>query len=250
MNIGRPLRIVAAIALLVGGLVHLQLYFEGYRSIDKIGPSFLLNAIASGVVAAALGARRDWFVRLAGIGVAAGTIGAFIISRQGDGLFDFREHGLNPSPQATIALVVEIIAILTLAASFLPSVADDTSPEPIAMAGVAVAVSALALVGCGVYWSNHYDSTAKGVDAAAAENAVQIADFAFAPQTLTVSKGSTVTWINVDGVQHSIVAGDVSFFSENLDQGVSFEHTFDSAGEIPYVCGIHARMTGTITVTD
>jgi plastocyanin len=250
MNIGRPLRIVAAIALLIGGLVHLQLYFEGYRSIDKIGPSFLLNAIASGVIAAALVARREWFVRLAGIGVAAGTIGAFIISRQGDGLFDFREQGLNPSPQAIIALVVEIVAIVTLAASLLPSVADETSPAPIALAGVAAAVSAVALGGLGVYWSNHYDSTAKSVDAAAADTGVQIADFAFSPQSLTVSKGSTVTWINVDGVDHSVVATDVSFFSEDLGQGVRFEHTFDNAGEFPYACGIHARMTGTITVTD
>jgi plastocyanin len=255
MNIGRLLRIVAALALLIGGLVHLQLYFEGYRSIDKIGPSFLLNAVASGVVAAALVARKEWFVRLAGIGVAAGTIGAFIISRQGDGLFDFREQGLNPSPQAIIALVVEIVAIVTLAASFLPSVADETSPAPIAVAGVAAAVSAVALVGLGAYWSNHYDSTAKGVDdtavdANAIQNGVQIADFAFAPQSLTVSKGSTVTWINVDPADHSVVAADVSFFSENLGQGVRFEHTFDNAGEFPYVCGIHARMTGTITVTD
>jgi plastocyanin len=248
MNIGRLLRIVAALALLIGGLVHLQLYFEGYRSIDKIGPSFLLNAIASGVVAAALVARSDWFVRLAGIGVALGTIGAFIISRQGDGLFDFREQGLNPSPQAIIALVVEIVAIVALAATFLPSVADETSPAPIALAGVAAGVSAVAMCGLGAYWSNHYGSTATAVDATVQENSVQIADFAFAPQSLTVSTGSTVTWVNVDVADHSVAANDVSFISENLGVGARFEHTFDTAGVFPYVCGIHERMTGTITV--
>jgi plastocyanin len=231
MNIGRLLRIFAAIGLLIGGLVHLQLYFEGYRSIDKIGPSFLLNAIASGVVAVALVARREWFVRLGGIGVAAGTIGAFIISRQGDGLFDFREQGLNPSPQAIIALLVEIVAILTLAATFLPSVVDETSPAPIAVAGLATAVSAVAMCGLGAYWSNHYDSTSTAVSATPIQGGVQIADFAFAPQSLTVSAGSTVTWTNVDSVDHSIVATDVSFFSEPLGVGVAFEHTFDTAGE-------------------
>jgi plastocyanin len=255
MNIGRPLRIVAALALLVGGLVHLQLYFEGYRSIDKIGPSFLLNAIASGVVAAALVARGEWFVRLAGIGVAAGTIAAFVISRQGDGLFDFREQGLNPSPQAIIALLVEIVAIVALAMTFLPSVADETSPAPIAVAGLAAAVSAVALCGLGAYWSNHYDSTTATVDANAVganptENGVVIADFAFGPQNLTVSKGSTVTWTNGDSAVHSIAAVDVSFFSDDLAQGAKFEHVFDNAGEFPYVCGIHGRMTGTITVTE
>jgi plastocyanin len=254
MNIGRLLRIVAALAVLIGGLVHLQLYFKSYRSLD-IGPTFLLNAIASGVVAAALVARREWFIRLAGIGVAAGTIAAFIITRQSKSLFGFQEEGLNPSPQAIISIVVEIVAIVTLAASFLPAVADETSPAPIAVAGVAAAVSAVALVGFGAYWSNHYDSSAKGVDATAVdanaiENGVQIADFAFAPQSLTVSKGSTVTWTNVDSVDHSIAATDVSFISEILGVGVSFEHTFDNAGQFPYVCGIHSRMTGTITVTD
>ena len=99
MNLGRPLRIAAAIGLLIGGLVHLQLYFKGYRSIDKIGPSFLLNAVASGVIAAALVARKEWFVRLAGIGLAVGTIIAFILSRQDDGLFDFHEQASNRRPR-------------------------------------------------------------------------------------------------------------------------------------------------------
>jgi plastocyanin len=254
MNIGRPLRIVAAIALLIGGLVHLQLYFEGYRSIDKIGPSFLLNAIASGVVAAALVARKEWLVRLAGIGVAAGTIGAFIISRQGDGLFDFREHGLEPSPQAVIALVVEIAALLLLAASFLPSVSDESAPASMTIAGISTAVSAVALISLGVYWSNHYDSTTEvvsggPVSGGAVSGDVQIVDFAFAPPTLTVTKGTAVTWTNGDSVTHTVVANDVTFQSDNLGKGATFEHTFDTPGEFTYACGIHPSMSGTITVT-
>ena len=246
MNIGRPLRIISATALLVGGLVHLQLYFEGYRSIDKIGPSFLLNAIASGVIAAALVARGDWLVRLGGIGLAVGTIVAFIISRQGDGLFDFREEGLEPSPQALIALVVEIAALVLLAATFLPAVTDDAAPAPLTMAGVATAVSAVVLIAFGVYWSNHYDTTTADV----VDGGVQIAEFAFTPPTLEVSTGSTVTWTNADAAQHSVVANDVSFVSENLGQGATYEHTFETAGEFAYVCGIHSQMSGTITVSD
>ena len=245
MNIGRPLRTAAAIALLVGGLVHLQLYFEGYRSIDTIGPSFLMNAIASGVVAAALVARKEWIVRLAGIGVAAGTIGAFILSRQGDGLFDFREHGLKPSPQAIIALLVEIAAIVLLVASFLPSVVDDGEPATTRVLGMSTAVSAIALVGLGVYWSNHYhSSTIK-----AADGGVQIANFAFGPANITVTKGTTVSWSNGDAVDHTVVATDTSFISKNLGHGATFEHTFDTDGTFVYVCGIHSQMTGTITVT-
>jgi plastocyanin len=244
MNIARPLRIAAAIALLVGGLVHLQLYFEGYRSIDKIGPSFLLNAIASAVVAATLGARKDWLVRLAGIGVAVGTIGAFILSRRGDGLFDFRERGLEPSPQAVIALVVEILAILLLATTFLPSVTDDPAQPSLIAGGLAAAVSAIAFIGFGVYWAGHYDSTAT-----VATGDIQISDFTFGPQSLSVARGNTVTWTNGDGFEHSVVATDLSFQSDAFGQGATYEHTFDTAGEFAYVCGIHPQMNGTITVT-
>ncbi len=143
---------LAAIALLIGGLVHLQLYFGGYRAIDKIGPSFLLNAVASAGIAAALAARKEWYLRLAGIGVGLGTIGAFVVSRQGNGLFDFREQGLEPSPQAIIALVVEIVAVVALTASFLPAVIDDESPSAGKLA-VSTAVSAALLVGLGVHWA-------------------------------------------------------------------------------------------------
>jgi plastocyanin len=249
MNLGRSLRIAAAIALLIGGLVHLQLYFEGYRSIDKIGPSFLLNAVASGVIAAALVARREWFVRLAGIGLAVGTILAFILSRQGDGLFDFREEGLEPSPQAIIALVVEIAAIVLLAATFLPAVTDDGDSSA-RLLGVSTAIAAVAMVGFGVYWAAHYDTAGDVADEGqGGANRVGIVDFTFQPAALAVSAGTTVTWTNADSVVHSVVATDVSFNSDDLAQGATFEHTFDGAGEFAYVCGIHPRMAGTITVT-
>ena len=243
MNIARPLRITAAGALLAGGLVHLQLYFDGYRSIDKIGPSFLLNAIASGAVAAAVAVRKEWLVRLAGIAVAAGTLGAFALSRRGDGLFNFREQGLTPSPQAVLALVFEITAIVALAMSFAPSVEDRSEQRPLAL-GVSVAMAAVALIGLGAYWANHHDSTAL-----ATSNGVQIQNFAFEPATLTVTRGSTVVWTNRDGFEHSVVATDVSFHSDNLGQGQTFSHTFDIAGQFSFVCGIHPQMNGTITVT-
>jgi plastocyanin len=243
MNIARPLRIAAAGALLAGGLVHLQLYFDGYRSIDKIGPSFLLNAIASGAVAAAVAVRKDRLVRLAGIGVAAGTLLAFALSRRGDGLFNFREQGLAPSPQAVLALVLEIGAIVALAMSFAPSIVDRSEPRPLAL-GVSVAMAGVALIGLGTYWANHHDSIAF-----ASSNGVQISDFSFGPAALTVTRGSTVEWTNRDPFDHSVVATDVSFHSANIGQGQTFSHTFDIAGQFSFVCGIHPQMKGTITVT-
>ena len=244
MNIGRPLRITGAIAILIGGLIHLQLYFEGYRSIDKIGRGFLLNAIASGLIAAALACRKEWFVKVVGIGVAVGTVGAFILSRHGAGLFDFREHGLKPSPQAIIALLVEIVAILVLVATLLPSVADRDESSPTISLGLATATSAVALIGLGAFWAGHYTTTIK-----VAADAVRIADFAFTPPSLTIAKGTTVVWTNGDTFDHSIVAKDRSFRSDSIGHGATFHYTFATDGKFSYNCGIHPSMSGTIIVT-
>ncbi len=281
MTLGRLLRIGAAIALLIGGLIHLQLYFKGYRNIDKIGPSFVLNAIASGVIAAAVAWRREPIVKLAGIGLAIGTLIGFVLSRQGDGLFDFREQGLQPSPQAALALIVEIGAIVLLAASLVPRIASTDESEPVAFGGIGLAVSALALIGFGAFWASDYgdkpavtaaadttlaaapgdttapdattvagDTTDPGGDAAAGSNAITISDFSFGPATTSVPAGTTVTWTNGDPFDHSVVSSDkTTFRSDPLGNGDTFEFTFDTPGDFAYVCGIHPSMHGTITVT-
>ena len=49
-----------------------------------------------------------------------------------------------------------------------------------------------------------------------AGNAVSIDNFAFAPATLTVPAGSTVTWTNQDEEPHTVVANDGSFHSPGM----------------------------------
>jgi len=96
-------RVVAAVLVLIGGYIHLKLYFDGYRDVPdaNLGRSFLLNAAAAVVVAAAL--------------VNATLIG-FGMSRTSRGIFDFTESGFQPSPEAAISLVVEIAAAVVLIA--------------------------------------------------------------------------------------------------------------------------------------
>jgi len=224
--------------------VHLQLYFEGYRSIDKIGLSFLLNAAASTVVAGVLAARSEWFVRAAGMALAIGTLVAFVLSRRGNGLLDFREQGLNPSPQAIIALVAEITALGLLLATFLPAIVDEPTPQAITTTGYSLAMSAVVMVGLGAYWASHYDSTP-----ATSGNGVGIANFVFGPADLTVAAGDTVTWTNGDAFDHTVVATDLTFRSDNLGRDAMFQFTFDQPGTFAYVCGIHPQMQGTVTVT-
>ena len=76
-----------------------------------------------------------------------------------------------------------------------------------------------------------------------------IANFAFDPADVEVAAGTTVTWTNDDGTPHRVKANDDSFDSEDMSQGDTFDHTFDTAGTFDYICAIHPSMKGTVTVT-
>jgi plastocyanin len=86
--------------------------------------------------------------------------------------------------------------------------------------------------------------------ASAQDTTVGIVDFAFEPASLTVSAGSTVTWINNGAVPHTATSDSGAFDSGVLQPGASFSHTFDTAGTFSYLCTIHPNMTGSITVTE
>ncbi len=83
---------------------------------------------------------------------------------------------------------------------------------------------------------------------AATGSAVSIAGFSFQPSTITISVGTTVKWTNNDSVGHTVTADDGSFKSDTLGSGVTFSHTFATAGTFAYHCAIHASMKGTVTV--
>ena len=85
--------------------------------------------------------------------------------------------------------------------------------------------------------------------APASGNAVNIDNFAFAPATLTVPAGSTVTWTNRDEEPHTVVANDGSFHSPGMGSQATFSYTFAKAGTFDYVCSIHPFMHATVVVT-
>jgi hypothetical protein len=112
---------LSAFLIAAGGYIHLCLYRHGYRTIPKIGVGFLLTVIASGVLALGLVVVRghaNRLARAAGMALSAGTLVAFAISRTPAGLFNFREVGFQPSPQAALAVVTEGSALLLLLISF------------------------------------------------------------------------------------------------------------------------------------
>ena len=133
----RALDLGAAVLVAAGGYLHFCLYRNGYRTIPTIGTAFLLQVIASSLVALALvlpihfairigrhRLRASTGIRLAGIGLSAGTLVAFLLSRLPGGIFNFEERGLQPAPQSLITLVAEGGAVLLLAAGLVLEAVD------------------------------------------------------------------------------------------------------------------------------
>ena len=83
---------------------------------------------------------------------------------------------------------------------------------------------------------------------------VRIAGDAFYPQTLTVHAGTTVTWVNMDFVQHTVTSGSEAaptpyFDSHELGHMQAFSYTFSTPGTYDYYCDVHLGMVGTVVVT-
>ena len=77
-----------------------------------------------------------------------------------------------------------------------------------------------------------------------------IDSYSFAPGSLTVPVGTTVTWTNRDSEVHTVVADDAApgLRSAGLDTDDSFSFTFAKAGTYAYHCSLHPHMTGKIVV--
>jgi len=80
-------------------------------------------------------------------------------------------------------------------------------------------------------------------------NEIGIDNFQFSPPSLTVNRGTTVTWINNDDVPHLIVNVEGRFKqSPVLDTGQTFSATLGKTGRYKYFCSLHPMMQGAIVV--
>ena len=84
--------------------------------------------------------------------------------------------------------------------------------------------------------------------AQAADSVIVIKKFMFNPMDVTVPAGTSVTWENEDGEPHTVVSLTGDFRSQALDEKDKFSHQFAAPGTYKYICSIHPRMVGTITV--
>ena len=81
------------------------------------------------------------------------------------------------------------------------------------------------------------------------EYSVSLQGFAFSPSTLTIKKGDTVTWTNLDSIEHTVTSDSGNELdSALLSKGQAYSHTFDTAGTFGYYCIRHPNMKAKIIV--
>ena len=100
--------------LVWSGVIHLDLWTEGYKDISVIGPLFLVQGIASIVLAVAIVALR-WLALLAAGAVAGLATGTGLLLSVYVGLFGYTES--LAVPYAVLSLAVEFTAAFVLVAA-------------------------------------------------------------------------------------------------------------------------------------
>jgi hypothetical protein len=76
-------------------------------------------------------------------------------------------------------------------------------------------------------------------------------DFCFGPTILRVATGETITFVNGDPFQHTVLGANGAWGSyDSLKQGGEATYGFSEAGVYPYVCTWHPGMVGAVVVGD
>ena len=160
------------------------------------------------------------------------------------------------SPDMTIGkcvLIVTMIALVGFAldacnqASGTGNAAANNSASQPGLASVATPNSTGSMSNMNMPAPTKTNESPKNTQGAA-PNQIVIENFAFAPATLTVKAGTTVTWINRDDEPHTVNDNDKRFKSGTLDTDGKFSFTLTAPGTYNYFCSIHPRMTGQIIV--
>jgi plastocyanin len=142
-----------------------------------------------------------------------------------------------PPPQARFVLVIGLLAVAfascgggdddaaSTTESSAPAAGDDSGAKP---SGNAHAPSG---------------------DAVRSEK-VEIIDFAYDPDPVTIEEGGKVIWLNQDSAPHTATADDGSFDTGTLEKGKLKSETFKEPGTYTYICSVHPDMHGTVEVVE
>jgi plastocyanin len=117
--------------------------------------------------------------------------------------------------------------------------------------GALVALAlATSLAACGSSSSTAAKSSAAAPVAplAAGKVAVKISGYAFAPASVTVAVGSSITFTNHDATAHTATSNKPAFDTGTVKPGQSATMTLRKPGTYTYYCQFHAFMQGTVIV--
>jgi plastocyanin len=252
----------AALLLGVGG-IHLDLWVTGYRHIHTIGGLFLVQVVASFLLAVVISFVGRWYVAASGALFAVGTFAGYELFRITT-IFGFHEVRTTAGFTAGVLEVLAFVALggyalLVQERTSVPSGApkapvDRRMPVTtgrVGTAGALVAVVLIAVVGITAVPRHTTTSSAS----AQAGITITIQNFTFHPADFTVSPGEVVKVINKDGVAHTLTAVPGSTPLGHFDTGAiasGGSATFvapSTAGAYKYECSIHTFMTGVMTVS-
>jgi len=80
---------------------------------------------------------------------------------------------------------------------------------------------------------------------------IEIDHLTLSQKYVTIEKGTTVVWINKENHPHIIAPHHGDFRSPRLEQGDSYNYTFNEIGEYTYICAIfQSYIRGTINVEE
>jgi hypothetical protein len=112
-GIALALLALAALAVAIGGVSHALLFHRGYAEVEVVGPLFLLNAIASGVLVLLLLLDRVLLFALGALAVSLGSLVSIYISHTAS-FFGFSEGTYDGIAQLIVAAEIAAV-VLTLA---------------------------------------------------------------------------------------------------------------------------------------
>ena len=134
------------------------------------------------------------------------------------------------------AFLAPVLIVLALALSACGSSNDDTSSD----AGQAATDTTTESSG---------SASAPSGEAQRSEK-VEIVEFTYQPDPVTVQVGGKVIWQNEDTAPHTATADDGSFDTGTLERGKLKAETFKQVGTFTYFCEIHPTMHGTVEVVE
>ena len=104
-----------------------------------------------------------------------------------------------------------------------------------------------ALASCGAAEHNAHAASVAAPETGTV-HVIDIVDFRFEPEELTVAAGDRITWRNRDVVPHTATARDKSWDSGNINRDAEWSMVAPTAGMLDYICAYHPSMKGRITI--